>query len=115
MSEAVPPSVPAATPTAVAGEDKTVAILAHITLIGFIVAIIIHQNKKTKLGAYYLRQMLGIVLTSFACIIPFLGLLIALFIFVLWVISLINAIKGEIKPVPLLGEQYQKWFGTAFE
>ena len=44
------------------GEDKMVAIVAYLTLIGFIVAIIIHMNKKTKLGAFHLRQMLGFVL-----------------------------------------------------
>ena len=45
-----PPSPPA--PPASGGEDKTVAIIAYITLIGFIVAIIIHMNKKTKLARF---------------------------------------------------------------
>ena len=54
---------------AAAGEDKTVAIVAYLTLIGFIAATIIHSNKKTKLGAFHLRQMLGFMLTWFAVII----------------------------------------------
>ena len=45
-------------------EDKTVAILAYITLIGFIIAIVLHGQKKTALGAFHLRQMLGIFLTG---------------------------------------------------
>lgn len=114
MSDAAVPPPPPVVGAAVA-EDKTVAIVAHFTLIGFIVAIIIHQNKKTKIGAFYLRQMLGLVLCGLLGIIPLLGLLVALFLMVLWVISLINVLKGEMKPVPLLGEQFQKWFGTAFE
>jgi uncharacterized membrane protein len=107
-SSAVPP--PAATTT----EDKTVAILAYITLIGFIAAIVINSNKKTQLGAYHLRQMLGLFVTGIVCIIPLLGILIFLFLFVLWIMGLISAVKGEMKPVPVLGAMYQKWFGTAF-
>jgi len=98
-----------------ATEDKTVAILSYITLIGFIVAIVMNSNKKTKLGSFHLRQVLGLFLTGVLCIIPLLGLVIALGLFVFWIMGLISAIKGEMKPVPLLGAQYQKWFGTAFD
>ena len=108
MTSAAPP------PAVAAAEDKTVAIVAYITLIGFIAAIVINSNKKTQLGAFHLRQMLGLFLTGIICIIPLLGILVALFLFVLWIMGLISAIKGEMKPVPLLGAMYQKWFGTAF-
>ena len=115
MDSTPPPvSSTAVPPAAAATEDKTVAILSYITLIGFIAAIVIHSNKKTQLGAFHLRQTLGLFLTSFLCIIPLLGILIALCILVLWIIGLVAAIKGEMKPVPLVGGMYQKWFGTAF-
>ena len=39
---------PAPPPVAAVSEDKTVAILSYLTLIGFIAAIIIHSNKKTQ-------------------------------------------------------------------
>jgi hypothetical protein len=112
MTDTAVPPPPAAQPQ---GEDKTVAIIAYLTLIGFIVAIIMHQNKKTKLGAYHLRQMLGLVLCSLVTIIPILGLLIFLGVFVLWIFGFLAALKGEMKPVPVLGAQFQKWFGTAFD
>lgn len=108
-------------------EDKTVAIVSYLTLIGFIAAIIIHTNKKTKLGAFHLRQMLGFMLTVIAAgicgfvlaLIPVLGW-IALFalwisLFVLWVMGLIAAINGQMKPMPVVGPLYQKWFGNTFE
>jgi uncharacterized membrane protein len=71
--------------------------------------------------------MLGLILTGVAVgicgfvliFIPIIGwlchwaLLIA--IFVLWVMGLIAAINGEMKPVPIVGPLYQKWFGTAFD
>jgi uncharacterized membrane protein len=116
MDTTTPPPVSASAPPPVASvsEDKTVAIVAYITLIGFIAAIVINSNKKTQLGAFHLRQMLGLFLTGILCIIPLLGIVIGLFLFVLWIMGLLAAIKGEMKPVPLLGGLYQKWFGTAF-
>jgi uncharacterized membrane protein len=117
---AVPP------PVAVA-EDKTVAILSYITLIGFIAAIVVNSNKKTKLGAFHLRQAMGLFLTSAAigiggivlAIIPILGILclfaIWIAILVFWVMGLISAIQGQMKPLPIVGPMYQKWFGTAFD
>jgi uncharacterized membrane protein len=116
------------TPPAVAtAEDKTVAIVSYLTLIGFIAALIIHSNKKTRLGAFHLRQTLGLFLTVMAVaigglvllIIPILGWLclaalwFALFAF--WVMGLLAAVKGEMKPVPFIGPMYQKWFGTTFD
>jgi len=115
-----PPPQP---PSAAGGEDKTVAIVAYLTLIGFLVPIIIHSNKKTKLGAFHLRQMLGFILSWLAVIvlffIPILGwLLIPVFylgMLVLWVLGLIAAINGQMKPMPVVGPLYQNWFGTTFD
>jgi len=109
------------------GEDKTVAILSYIALIGFIIAIVMHGSKKTRLGAFHLRQALGIWLTSIACgfaqvilvFIPILGWVAIPAIWVsfviIWVLGLVAAAKGECKPVPVVGEYYQKWFGGAFD
>lgn len=112
---------------ATAAEDKAVAIIAYLTLVGFIVAIIVHMNKKTKLGAYHLRQMLGFVLTCIAIafcqfvlvFIPILGWLciVALWaaMLVLWILGLVAAINGQMKPMPVVGPLYQQWFGTTFD
>src|SRR5436190_10468688 len=101
-------------PMPATSEDKSTAIVSYLTLIGFIVAIILHGSKKTRLGAFHLRQALGLMLTSIVAAmcgmffaIPFVGWIIGLCIwiglFVLWVIGLISAVNGETKPVPLLG------------
>lgn len=111
------------TTTAGTPEDRTVAILGYITIIGFIVAIVMHSSKKTKLGSYHLRQMLGLVVTGLAAgfigIIPVIGWLalpiLWIGLFVLWIMGLIAAVNGQFKPIPVLGEHYQKWFGNAFE
>ena len=94
------------------------SITPHFTLIGWIVALVMHGSNKTSIGAYFIRQMLGLIICQFAVIvvmfIPILGWflypLLALGLFVLWIMSLINAINGVEKPVPLLGEQFNEWF-----
>jgi uncharacterized membrane protein len=120
-----PPPAPAASST----EDRTVAILAYITIIGFIIAIVMHSSKKTALGTYHLRQTLGLFITAvvawFGCMIlafiPFVNLLMVLVgpavgigLFVLWIMGLIAAVNGQQKPMPVVGEHYQKWFAGAF-
>lgn len=109
------------------GEDKTTAIVAYITVIGFVVAIILNGQKKTALGAYHLRQMLGIILTGAALwIVTFmigvmtlgLGMLlypvIGILLLVMWIMGLVAAANGEMKPTILLGKQYQEWFKGVF-
>lgn len=119
-------TVPPASLNSATTDDKTAAIVSYLTLIGFIIAVILHGSNKTHLGAYHLRQSLGLMLTAIAVwvaammfvFVPFIGWLINLAawvaLFALWVIGLLSAINGQMKPVPILGEYYQKWFGTAF-
>lgn len=95
-------------------EDKTVAIVSYITIIGFIAGIVIHSSKKTQLGAFHLRQMLGIVICAIPSVIPIIGWLWALVVLVMWVMGLIGAINGQMKPVPILGAKFQSWFSGAF-
>ncbi len=103
-------------------EDNTVAVIAYITLIGWIIALIMHSNKKTALGAYHLRDMFGLILTSLVLwvvsFIPFIGgiiyLLGVIFLFVLWLIGLINAVNKEMKPLPVIGDLFQRWFANMF-
>ncbi len=104
------------------GEDNTVAVIAYITLIGFIIALIMHNNNKTKLGAFHLREMLGLIIFSvglwIVSLIPFIGFLLYVIggigLFVMWILGLINAVNKEMKPLPLIGNIFQKWFATTF-
>jgi len=116
----VPPPAPA--PAVTSTEDKTVAVVSYLTIIGFIIALILHGQKKTQLGSFHLRQTLGFVIAGFGMsvimIIPIIGWLIGLIgfpiLFVLWIIGLIAAVQGQMKPVPLVGEYFQKWFAGTF-
>lgn len=110
-----------------AGEDKTVAILSYLTIVGFVVAIILNNTKKNALGIFHLRQTLGFFLTLLGVVvcqfillfIPILGWL-AIFLLwcslaVCWVIGLLGAIRGQKTPMPVVGPLYQKWFTNTFE
>lgn len=123
------PVTPPPAPTAPSTEDRTVAILAYITLIGFIIAIVMHSSKKTTLGAFHLRQILGLFITGLViwlpCLIisfiPFVNILMVLLwpligitLFVFWIMGLLAAVNGQLKPLPVVGEHYQKWFAGAF-
>jgi uncharacterized membrane protein len=120
MDTIVPPS-DAVAATAV-GEDKTVAIVSYVTLVGFIAAIVMHKSNKTQLGAFHLRQMLGLVLTSAAGalfgFVPILGwiawFIVVIGVFVGWAMGLLSALKGDMQPVPMVGAHYQRWFAGTF-
>ncbi|MBN3036108.1 MAG: hypothetical protein JW861_11025 [Bacteroidales bacterium] len=92
-------------------EDKTAAIISYITWIGWIVAIIIHNNNKTEFGAFHLRQSLGLLLLALIFwFIPVLGWILNIAVFIFWLIGFIYAIQGEKKAVPLVGDLFQNIF-----
>lgn len=101
---------------------KVVGILAYCTLLGWIIAIILHQQDKTKFGAFHLRQSLGIFIVYLACfflvmvtspifgfftlaLLPFIGL----GILALVIVGLVNAVNGKEKQTPLIGALSEKF------
>ena len=96
---------------AVLSDGKNVAIIAHITLIGWIIAIVMNSSNKTELGSFYIRQMLGIILLAIVLgFIPIINLFAWILPLIMWIMSLVGSLSGEKKPVFLLGEQFQEWF-----
>ena len=105
-------------------DQKTIAWVSYITLIGWIIALVSYNGSpdKSSLARFHLRQVFGIFVTAFALyisifiliwMVPFIFFLypfIGIAIFILWIIGLIAAVNGEEKPVPLVGEFYQKTF-----
>ena len=92
-------------------DGKTKAIVAHIYWVGWIIALILNSSEKDEITSFYLRQLLGLFLLSLVLMfIPVLGWIANIIIFVFWIISLIGAINGEQKEVPLVGKYFQDWF-----
>ncbi len=100
-------------------KGKTAAITSYILGIGVFIAMSMNSEDKNTFASFHIRQGLGLTLTFIS-----LGLIISNFdsllisfpmwicISVLWTYGIFTAIKGETKPVPLLGKLYQKWFAN---
>ena len=99
-------------------EGKSIAIIAYITFIGLIIAFVMNNDKKNDFAKYHITQSLGLTLTGLALgvigMIPILGWIIDLVgFFVLlymWIMGVVNAVNGQEKPVPILGNKYIEWF-----
>ena len=99
-------------------DAKTKAIISHLFGIGWLIALIMNMNNKEELASYYIRQNLGFIIIAILLrivgYIPVLGTAIwiagGIILFVFWLMSLIWAIQGEMKPVPWVGVKFQEWF-----
>jgi len=91
--------------------SKLVSILSYLTVIGWLIAIIIHSQNKSELGGFHLRQSLIIYLFMLiGQFISSLEWLFAIVALIFWIIGLLAAIRGEEKLIPLLGTWAQQWF-----
>lgn len=98
-------------------KGKTVAIVSYLTLVGALIALFMHQDNKTKFGAFHLRQAIGLIILQFAMAMVigwFDSFMISsafwVFIVVLWVYGSIGAIQGKYQEIPILGPLFQEWF-----
>ncbi|MCA0131082.1 YtxH domain-containing protein [Winogradskyella alexanderae] len=95
----------------VLSDGKNIAIIAHLTIIGWVIALVMNSNNKTEIGSFYIRQMLGLSIIAFITSwIPILNFLIFIVLFVAWIMSLVGAFSGEKKTTFLFGNQFQEWF-----
>jgi uncharacterized membrane protein len=114
------------------GDDgKTAGIVSYFFILGWLIAYFaMHQNNKTSLGSYQLRQTL--LFHIIAMIIYFILNLIfytlifekgfwaadalswffRAFLIILWAVGFLGAINGEKKPIPLIGEKAQSLFAN---
>ena len=98
-------------------DGKTKAIVAHIFWIGWIITLIVNMKDKDELASFYIRQLLGIYLFSLAVTIlanivnaPIISAIGGVITLVFWIMSLIGAIQGDKKEVPVVGNYFQDWF-----
>ena len=96
---------------------KTTAIIAYLTMVGALIAITMNLEPKHEFARYHTRQAFGLHLVFISCAIflsvsfnkyAWFGLY--LFYFVLWLYGFICVLNNVQRPVPLLGNYFQKWF-----
>lgn len=81
-------------------DKRTTDIVAYITWIGFILAVILGDKENSK---FHTNQALVIGLFSLLSVIPCLGQIWGIIMIVCWFIGFIAAINGEEKQVPIIG------------
>ncbi len=82
-------------------DTKTTSIVAYLTWIGLLLAILAGDKEGAK---FHINQALVILLFSLLSIIPCLGWIWGIFMVVCWIMGLIAAINQEEKEVPLIGK-----------
>lgn len=100
-------------------KGKTNALVAYLTIIGCIIAIVMNSDheKKSNFASFHIRQALGLILLFFALGYPvgafdswMVSSAFYIFFFILWVYGFIGAVTGKTNLVPLLGPLFQKLF-----
>ncbi|MDL2142113.1 MULTISPECIES: membrane protein [Flavobacterium] len=98
-------------------KGKPIAITSYILIIGVLIAMSMNSEDKNSFASFHIRQALGLSLTfiSFGAIISnfdsfFITFPMWICISILWTYGIFTAIQGQTKPIPLVGELFQKWF-----
>ncbi|WP_295868473.1 hypothetical protein [uncultured Oscillibacter sp.] len=82
-------------------DRKTTGIVAYLTWVGLLVAILLGDREGAK---FHINQALVIWLAGLLSFVPCVGLIWGLFCFICAVMGCISAINDEEKEVPLLGQ-----------
>ena len=99
-------------------ESRLPAILSYITIIGCIIAIILHYNKNDKnpFNAFHIRQALGLfivaMLANVVCSIPLLLILqpvVIIITIIFAIIGLMNAANGHQNNIPIIGKYSEQY------
>ena len=98
-------------------KGKTAAITSYILIIGVFIAMSMNSGEeKNSFASFHIRQALGLSLTfiSLGLIIsnfdsPMISISMWISLSVLWTYGIFSAINGDTKPIPLLGNHFQKW------
>ena len=95
-------------------DKKTQSIVAYITLIGFIIALLQYNKEKDPAVRFHLKQSLGVMIlgvllsvaiTIVVMVVPALGFLsfVNLAVLLLWILGIINASNNAQKQLPVIG------------
>ena len=96
---------------------KTAAVVAYITIVGCLIAITMNIEEKNEYARFHIRQAFGIHVLFHALAIlmtyagyAYLAIPVYLFYFVIWIFGFLQALNDKLKPLPIVGKDFQKWF-----
>lgn len=90
---------------------KTMAIIAYFI---FFVPLLVDEAKKNKFAMYHTEQsivllIVNLIVNIIGIVTCGIGYILFIPLLVLYIIGIINAVKGEAKPVPLIGQWGEKF------
>lgn len=96
---------------------KVISIISYLTIVGWLLGYVLN-DQKSPLASFHQRQSLGIYLvflvSSMLMWIPIIGWIAGVIVFLLglalWLIGLLDAFREKMDAVPILGDDFQKWF-----
>ncbi|SHL66756.1 Uncharacterized membrane protein [Chitinophaga jiangningensis] len=103
-------------------DRKTLAIISYLSIIGWLIAYFQYKDKpKDHFVSYHLKQALGIAIISIllgvainvvVSLVPALSVVVYanIAILILWIMGIINAYNGQMKPVPVAGPIFEGKF-----
>ncbi len=104
-------------------DNKVIGILSYLGIL-WIIAYIMYGDNKTKYNAFHVKEGLGLFISLFGLIIIVNILQVIKLGFVAWILSfvgypvllvfcilgIINAVNGEMKPIPIISEYITQRF-----
>lgn len=98
-------------------KGKKAATAAYLTIFGTIIAFFINFDDRDKFAYFHIRQALGIQLFFYLVLFfvsNFQNEMISwsfyIFFTALWFYGFISALNNSMRPIPLLGDFFQKFF-----
>lgn len=82
-------------------ENKLWAMLSYF---GILVLIPLLLKRDSKFTQFHAKQGLILLIGEFFVWIPLFGWILGVVIFVLWIMGIVRALSGEMKPLPIVGE-----------
>jgi uncharacterized membrane protein len=83
--------------------DKTMSIVAYLGLIGIVVVLATGAHQKNEDVKFHLNQSITLAVCAVISVVPFVGWIAGIGVFVLWIVCFIAAINGEKKVAPIVG------------
>ena len=88
---------------------KFISVLSYMTIVGWLIALLLHGKDKDYLARYHLRQSLGLFVTAMVlAFVPIVGWLINVLLVVAWCIGIYHACIGHKYTLPVIGDVYQQ-------
>lgn len=88
----------------VSSDDHTYGIVCYMTLIGLIVALcVVPSERRSEYLKFHLNQSLVLWLFSLLSIVPVIGWIWGIAIFIFWLLDVIGACEDKMAKTPLLG------------